>query len=556
MVKRRWVNLSLAGVLVLALAVLLISLRPSAPEAPRSTVTATVGTVTATVTANGTVERSGTVDLTFGAVGTVTEVAVRVGDRVQQGDVLARIDNVQALQQLASAESTLAQARGSASTAQQTLTNAIATAQATNERNRQAVTQAKSNLRAAEALWSDACVVSSDPTCPNPSAQAQVRAAESTVTAAQATLDGAVATAASNATRYGVTVNQAFATQNTAQAHRDASCDPAGTAACRTAESTLLSAQQAFENARIARDAGLLADRQAVITATNSLATANVALQRLHADLRKAGSDAVRTARQALTNAEQAYELGKITGRQSIAQAESSARSIGDEAPTASEAAVAAAEAAVAAAQAAVDDTTIIAPMDGTVGAVSYVVGEISTGSAPTDASGITLVPTGALEVLADFAESDAAKVRVGDPVTVTFAALAGATAQGTVAAVDGVATTGANALVTYGVRVQLTDAPEGVSEGMTASVTVTVDEVTEVLFLPAGVITERDGQAFVLRPGPDDTTEEVAITLGLKGDTGTEVTGGLAVGDTVVVPEADEGGSQQPDSGIPGGSD
>lgn len=555
MVKRRWVNLSLAGILALALAALLISLRPSAPEAPRSTVTATVGTVTATVTANGTVERSGTVDLTFGSVGTVTEVAVRVGDRVQQGDVLARIDNVLALQQLASAESTRAQARGSASTAQQTLANAIATAQATNERNRKAVTQAKSNLRAANALWSDACVVSTDPTCPNPAAQAQVRAAETTVTSAQATLDAAIATATANATRYGITLNQAYATQVKAQADRDASCDPASTSTCRTAESTLLSAQQAFENARIARDAGLLADKQAITSATNSLASANVALQRVQAELRKAESDAVRTARQALTNAEQAYALGEITGRQSVAQAESSTKSVAEEAPTASDAAVAAAEAAVTAAQAAVDDTTIIAPMDGVVGAVTYVVGQVSTGSAPTEASGITLVPTGALEILADFAESDAARVRVGDPVTVTFAALAGATAQGTVTAVDGVATTGANALVTYGVRVELTDAPEGVSEGMTASVTVTVDEVIDVLFLPAGVITERDGQPFVLRPGPDDTTEEVAITLGLKGDTGTEVTGGLDVGDTVVVPEADESGSQQPDSGIPGGS-
>jgi macrolide-specific efflux system membrane fusion protein len=184
------------------------------------------------------------------------------------------------------------------------------------------------------------------------------------------------------------------------------------------------------------------------------------------------------------------------------------------------------------------------------------VVGEISSGSSPTNTPGITLVPSGALEVVADFAESDAAKVQVGDPVTVTFAALAGATATGTVSAVDGVATTGTNALVTYGVRVQLTDAPEGVSEGMTASVTVTVDEVTDVLFLPPGVITERDGQAFVLRPGPEDTTEEVTITLGLKGDIGTEVTGGLAVGDTVLVPKADESGAQQPDSGIPGGSD
>lgn len=572
--KRRtlWINLALGGALLLGLVILATSLRPTAPQAPARTVTATVGTVTATVTANGTVERSGAIDLAFGASGTVTEVAVEAGDTVTEGQVLARIEDSAALQQLASAQSTLAQAlssatgaSASAASAQAALANAIATAKETNIRNKQAVIQARSNLRAAEATWADACLNTSDTTCPNPAAQAQVRAAEAAVKTAQATLDAAVATAASNEIQYNATVNQKLVLQNKAQSDKDASCDPASTSTCRSAESSLISAQQAYENARLSRDAGRLADQQAITSATNSLASANVTLQRAQADLRKAADDSVRGATQALTTAQQTYQIGLITGRQSVNQARANLAAA-QEATTEvtladgqelspSQAAIASAETLVAAAEQALAETTIIAPIDGVVGSISYVVGESSGGLSATDAPGITLLPQGALEVLADFAEADAARVQVGDRATVTFAALAGATAQGTVVAVDEVATTGSNALVTYGVRVQLDDTPDGVREGMTASVTVTVDEVDDVLFLPPGVITERDGRAFVLTPGADGQTAEVEVTLGLKGDVGTEIREGLAAGDTVVVPEAEEGAAQFPQGGIPGGS-
>jgi len=571
--KRRtlWINLALGGALLLALVVLVTSLRPSAPEAPARTVTAEVGTVTATVTANGTVERSGTVNLAFGAAGTVTEVAVETGDAVTAGQVLARVENSAALQQLASAQSTLAQALGAATSAdagvasaQAALANAIATAEETNKRNKQAVTQARSNLRAAQATWSDACLTTTDTTCPNPAAQAQVRAAEAAVKTAQTTLDNAIATAASNELEYNVAVNQKLVLQNKAQADKNASCDPADSSTCRSAESSLITAQQAYENARIARDSGRLADQQSIANATNSLASANVALQRAQADLRKANNDAVRTATQTLTNAQQTYEIGVIAGKQSVNQARVNlitAQEATSEVTLAdgqelspSQAAITSAQTLVAAAEQAVAETTIVAPIDGVIGSVNYVVGESSTGVAASDARGITLLPQGSLEVLADFAEADAARVQVGDPATVSFAALSGASAQGTVVAVDEVATTGTNALVTYGVRVQLTETPDGVREGMTASVTVTVDEASDVLLLPAGVITERDGAAFVLTPLPEGGTQEVPVTLGLKGDVGTEIRSGLAAGDTVVVPEADEGAAQFPQGGIPGG--
>lgn len=574
--KRRtlWINISLGVALLLALVVLVVSLRPTAPEAPARTVTAEVGTVTATVTANGTVERSGAVDLAFGSSGTVTEVAVEVGDVVTQGQVLARIENSDALRQLASAQSTLAQALSAATSAgagaqsaQQTLANAITTAEETNTRNRQAVIQARSNLRATEATWSEACLNVTDPTCPNPAAQAQLRAAENAVTSGRLAYDNAVATSVQNEIGYNINVNQSRVLAERAQANQSSYCTTYGSdsSTCISANDALLSAQQAYESALNSRTAGLLADRQTVANASMKLSDAQVALQRAQADLRKAHKDAVRAATQTLTNAKQTYELGVIAGEQSVnaaraalATAQQSTTEValpdGQEL-SASQAAIESAQTLLTAAQQAVADTTIIAPIDGRVGSVTYVVGESSGGLTATDRPGITLLPEGALEVVADFAEADAARVQIGDRVTATFAALGGASAAGTVTAVDEVATTGANALVTYGVRVQLTDAPEGVREGMTASVTVTVDEVTDVLLVPAGVVTERDGRAFVLRPLEDGATEEVAVTLGLKGDVATEVQGGLSAGDTVVVPEADEDAVQFPQGGVPGGS-
>lgn len=569
-----WINLALGGALLLAVIVLMASLLPRPSQDPGRTVTAELGTVTATVTANGTVERSGTVDLAFRATGTVTEVSVQAGDSVRAGQVLARVQDAAAQQQLASAQSTLVQAmsnaQGSANstaTAQQALADAIALADATNVRNEQAVIQAKSNLQATQDAWSDACLDINNPACPNPAAQAQLRAAQNAVTSGQQAYDNAVATAVQNEIGYTLTVNQRRVSSERATAERISDCDTYGasSSSCQSANSAELTAQQSYETALNSRTAGLLADQQAMMTASMTLSDAQVALQRTQADLRKANADAVRTAKQALTNAKQAYEIGLISGRQSVNQARTSLNTaqqsnaemaLADgQVLSANQAAIESAQALVAAAEQGVADTTIVAPIDGIVGSVSYVVGE-SAGAATTSGTpGITLLPKTGLEVLAEFAEADAARVTVGDRATVTFAALAGTTSQGTVLAVDEVATTGANALVTYGVRVAVTDPPEGVREGMTASVTVTVEEATDVIFLPPGVVTERDGGAYVLAPLAEGGTKEIPVTLGLKGDIGTEITGGLAVGDVVVVPEAQDGAAQFPPGGVPGES-
>lgn len=563
-----WINLGIGALIVVIIALIVASLQSGEAPTNERTVTVSRGEVSATVTASGTVERSGVVELVFASAGTVSSVDVVAGEIVTKGQVLATVDDTVAVQQLAAAESTLAQAVQSAASTDASMASASAAladakrvAEQTNKRNKLAVDQARESLSSAQALWDESCLDASSTSCPNPSAQAQLRAAEASINSAQRTLDSAVENAANNAVGYDIAVNQAGELLTQRQNQENSACEGvgAGTSACTSAQTATVTARQAYENAVRARSTGVLVDQQAQQTASLNLASANVALQRTQADLRKAGSDAVRSAQQTLDSAERALRQGRVAGEQSVRAAQSALQSASAaeetiEVPgagevTAAQAAIAAAEAAVEVAQAAVEDTQLVAPVAGTVGQVGYVVGELAANTAT--AGGITVIPDGPLEVVADFAESDAAGIAVGAEATVTFDALAGEQAKGSVIAVDPVATTSSSGLITYSVRVQVIDPPDAVREGMTASVSVLVNEVSDALIVPQGAITGSGDRATVLLQKPDGTTEATRITIGLQGDGGTEVTGGLQEGDVLVIPSADD--LSFPQGGVPG---
>lgn len=565
--KRRtlWLNLGIGVVIVAVLGLILVSLRGGQQPDDERTVTVVRGDITATVTASGTVERAGVVELAFASAGTITSVEVQPGDAVTAGQVLATVEDTNALQQLAAAESTLAQAVQSAastdasvSSASAALSNARRIAEQTNERNALAVTQAKESLAAAEDLWDESCLDPGNATCPNPAAQAQLRAAQASIDSAQRAFDTAVENAANNAIGYDIVINQANEILGLRRSQETTACEGVASG-CSSAREATVAARQAYDSAVRARTSGLLVDQQAQQTASLNLASANVALQRMQAELRKAGEDAVRSARQALATAERVLRQGEVAGEQSVQAAQSALESaqaseatieIPGEGPvTAADAAIAAARTGVEAAQRAVDDTRLVAPVSGTVGQVPYVVGEIAAPSATS--GGLTIIPDGPLEVVADFAESDAAGIRPGAQATVTFDALAGSQAQGVVVFVDPVATTSNTGLVTYGVRVQVEDPPPTVREGMTASVAVVIDEVTDVLLVPQAAITGAGERASVLARGPDGVAVSTPVIVGLQGDNGTEITSGVAEGDVLVIPSAED--VSFPEGGVPG---
>jgi HlyD family secretion protein len=74
--------------------------------------------------------------------------------------------------------------------------------------------------------------------------------------------------------------------------------------------------------------------------------------------------------------------------------------------------------------------------------------------------------------------------------------------------------------------------------EGLTVTVSIIIEEATDVLLVPNGAITTRGRQTYVQVMSADGTTEERAVTTGISDWQYTEVSGGLSEGEQVVVPE------------------
>ncbi|MEV4096814.1 efflux RND transporter periplasmic adaptor subunit [Streptosporangium saharense] len=216
----------------------------------------------------------------------------------------------------------------------------------------------------------------------------------------------------------------------------------------------------------------------------------------------------------------------------------------------------------------AVAATVIKAPFAGTVTAVNGTVGGPASGGSSgssgssSGASGgtsggnsgggssgfVELADTRKLQLVGTFTESDITKLKVGQSASVTFDALPGVTATGKVTQIQPTAST-SNNVVQYPVTISFVQVPSEIRLGQTATVKVVVGEAENVLVVPSTVVTTTGGRSTVtvLRDG---TQTPVTVEVGVRGDTLTEITSGLAEGDQVVRPAA-TGTNQQ--GGFPG---
>jgi macrolide-specific efflux system membrane fusion protein len=80
--------------------------RQAAGEAAVRTVTASRGSVVASVSASGAVQSARSRALAFGTTGTVEKIHVKVGDKVDKGDILAELDDDAAQESLSAAKAT------------------------------------------------------------------------------------------------------------------------------------------------------------------------------------------------------------------------------------------------------------------------------------------------------------------------------------------------------------------------------------------------------------------------------------------------------------------
>jgi macrolide-specific efflux system membrane fusion protein len=592
----RWLNL---GLLALAAVIGLVAylVVSSAPASPASSVVQQTGTVKrgvvlSSVSATGSVVAAKDLTLNFQNSGTLTHVDVKSGQHVSRGQVLGKIDSTDATASVRQAQTALSAARANLQTAvtgetaaqrkqdavsvkqakagvtsaTAALKNATIAAASDNTSARQALSQAQQQLQTDQG--GEAVAVAQQKT--DLGTYADLAAAQAAVTTVQgAVTDDQTRQHNDQQTQFDLQAqqlqwNQQLAADNAAKNTSAASNDQvvlnslalqlqtlgktlsndayqlAQDQAALSAAQGTVSAIKADASSIQSYEAKLVADKAAVVSATTKVAS--TAAQ---------GTQSIQSATQQVTSAKLSAKnaaLG-VTVKQAT--------------PTASvmaqlQSSIVQAETNLATAQRTLSQTTLRAPLGGTVASVDGIVGQSvsggglasasssassstsgsgasSTGTTGSSSSGfVTLIGLSSLQVTAAFAESDVAKLAVGEPATVTISALAGAQLAAHVAAINPVASS-SSSVVQYTVTFALDRANKQLKPGMTATVAVTIAEKDNVLQVPSAAVTGsgRNARVTVLKNGVSQT---VPVVAGLAGDSSTQIVSGLTAGQTYVI--------------------
>ena len=516
--KPRIKAVAVVGVVVLVGGTLYVRSRKPANTgtlASLRTTTVQRGLVQLTASAAGTVTAPTDLSLNFQSSGMLTAVDVQPGQSVTAGQVLAQEDAT-------TANNNLVQAKANLVSAQAKLAQLIQgpTAQSRSQ-DAVSVTQAQDAVQQAETSLSDteASVNQDAATLGSALQQAQIALSDASASANQ---DTANLAAAVTAAQFQLAADQAGPNPDPVTIARD---------------------QSALNAAQASQQAGAMKDQQSVDQAQNSLTNASNAQQSgaiKDAQSLHQAQNAVTNARNGLAStlaANAVKEAPPLPGDLATAQA-----------------AVQTAQVAVNQAQLAVAQTTLVAPVAGLVASVGNAPGEFvsgggtsssasasssssssSSGSSGSSKALVVLQGTSNLEVTAGFAETDAVNIKDNQPATISFNALPNVSLAGHVVEVDSQPTVVSN-VVTYNVILAFDQNSAQVRDGMSANATVVVNQVTNVDYLPSLAIRSVGGQSTVslLVNGKQST---VPISVGLQGDSATQILGGVAEGATVALP-------------------
>ena len=149
----------------------------------------------------------------------------------------------------------------------------------------------------------------------------------------------------------------------------------------------------------------------------------------------------------------------------------------------------------------------------------------------------MVVVGDGGYEVTTTVTVDDLPDLESGQPVTV-LADGSDESADGEVVGIGTVGTSSGSA-TTYPVTIGLTDPPEGLRNGTTASLSIVTARTGEAVAVPTSAVTVDGGRATVTVLD-DGTPSEITVQTGAVGDTWTEITDGLEVGQTIVLADLD----------------
>jgi HlyD family secretion protein len=571
-----WIIVGLVLVAVLGSSALFFTRGASqtATAAPSGWQEVTIGTgpIEATVNATGNIEAQAQADLRFTGTGTVKEILVKAGDKVNANQPLARIDDTDLRLQVEQNEAAVKEAQAglddllNGASAQDVAEAQARVAQAQNQYQQTASSVSQADIAAAQADLDQARArlarLQSGP------AQADVASGDQRVVQAQTALEQArVSLSAAK--------EQARANIDTrANALRNAQADyervywdnrkledqlnnfgqelpkenkdqeAAALRAVQDAEAALETARIAYEQAKQdeittlqTREADLVAaqagrDQTLAGAKPEEVAEAQAAVQRAEAKLVQ------------LTGANRSSSLAAQASGITIAQAaldkllaDPSASSLAK-----AEAAVARAEVGLKQAQRNLELATLTAPFAATVARIDMRVGEPAA-----QTSLITIADISSYHVKVPVDELDVAQLSLGQNAIITLDALPGKELTGKVTNIAPVATRTTQGTTNYEVTVTLDNAEEGVRTGMTAVVRVITSAKTDAVLVPRRAVQSEGGTSYVLiptagQPNADGTpaSERREVTLGLSNSENVEIVNGLQAGEKVLVQDVD----------------
>jgi len=194
--------------------------------------------------------------------------------------------------------------------------------------------------------------------------------------------------------------------------------------------------------------------------------------------------------------------------------------------------AISAAQAKVAKTKRAYDETkstTMTAPTTGTVVNLLKTVGDEVSSSVPV----LIIVDFANPVVTVTLNEAYMSRIAVGQEATIVFDAMKSKTFTGSIQTLDTVGTE-VDGAVTYNARVVLSELDPLIRPNMTGLVTIETLRQDNVLTVPNSAIIEKDGKTYVNKI-IGDSEMQVAVTLGTKGLSKTEITSGLEEGAVIV---------------------
>jgi multidrug efflux pump subunit AcrA (membrane-fusion protein) len=156
------------------------------------------------------------------------------------------------------------------------------------------------------------------------------------------------------------------------------------------------------------------------------------------------------------------------------------------------------------------------------------------------------------LQVQASFSEDDTALLKIGQGATVTLNALPNTPINASVASIASTGTS-TSGVVSYTVDLTLKNPPAGLKPSQSGSVSVILMEADNALYVPSTAVTTAGGASTVTVVN-GSTQTRTPVTIGVVGDSTTEIKSGLTLGQTVALTTATTGSTGFPTGGFPAG--